>query len=234
MSRSPASQFRVRDGVSVRPRLPVEIGRPVIDQPPPTLEEITARGGRRGGVLYRMGERGIDHFAACARSFRGPVPEARPESMRHGGDGEFFDELAQRCVGERLPTGIGEDQAGAIARSLYVVQARKRPPRKWDTVIPLRVALMRPAGMVQTPTSRSISSGRRQAGFAGSRRRQDQELERPRRSVAAAAVRSPPCRARSGSGPPARRPWSPRTRPMRGDAWARRLRGQACPYLGPH
>ena len=37
-----------------------------------------------------MGECGLDHFAGCVRPFRGPVPEARPEPMRHGGDAEFL------------------------------------------------------------------------------------------------------------------------------------------------
>ena len=55
---------------------PPEVGRPVVHQAAPTLEEITAGVGRLGGVLYRMGERGLDHFAGCARPFRGPVPEA--------------------------------------------------------------------------------------------------------------------------------------------------------------
>ena len=54
--------------------------RPVVHQAPPTLEEIAARIGRLRGVLYRMGERGLDHFAGCACPFRGPVPEARPET----------------------------------------------------------------------------------------------------------------------------------------------------------
>ena len=41
--------------------------RPVVHQAAPTLEEITARVGRLGGVLYRMGERGLDHLAGYAR-----------------------------------------------------------------------------------------------------------------------------------------------------------------------
>ena len=42
---------------------PTEVGRPVVHQAAPTLEEITAGVGRLGGVLYRMGERGLGHFA---------------------------------------------------------------------------------------------------------------------------------------------------------------------------
>ena len=54
---------------------------------------------------------------------RRPVPEARPEPMRHGGDAEFFDQLAQRCVAARLPTRGGEHEAGAIAPSGRVARA---------------------------------------------------------------------------------------------------------------
>ena len=46
------------------PQLPVyltEVDCPVVDQAAPTLEEITAGVGRLGGVLYRVGERGLDH-----------------------------------------------------------------------------------------------------------------------------------------------------------------------------
>ena len=71
-------------------RVPHEVGGPLVHQAAPTLEEITAGVGRLGGVLYRMGECGLDHFAGCVRPFRGPVPEARPEPMRHGGDAEFL------------------------------------------------------------------------------------------------------------------------------------------------
>ena len=52
---------------------------PVVHQAVPTLEEITAGVGRLRRVTHRMGERGLDHLAGCARPFRGPVPEARPE-----------------------------------------------------------------------------------------------------------------------------------------------------------
>ena len=72
---------------------PTKVARPVVHQAALTLEEITARVGRRGGVLYRMGECGLDHFAGCARPFRGPVPEARPEPMRHGGEAEFLGQF---------------------------------------------------------------------------------------------------------------------------------------------
>ena len=55
-----------------------------------TLEEVAARIGRFGRVAHRMGERGLNHFAGCVCPLRRPVPEARSEPMRRGGDAEFF------------------------------------------------------------------------------------------------------------------------------------------------
>ena len=49
------------------PVCPPEVARPVVHQAAPTLEEITPRVGRLGGVLYRMGGRGLDYLAGCAR-----------------------------------------------------------------------------------------------------------------------------------------------------------------------
>ena len=37
-----------------------------------------------------MGESGFDHLTRRIRLLRRPVPEARPEPMRHGGHAEFF------------------------------------------------------------------------------------------------------------------------------------------------
>ena len=57
------------------PHLPVcstEIGGQVVHEAAPTLEEITAGVGRLGGVLYRMGECGLDHFAGSGPC--SPVP----------------------------------------------------------------------------------------------------------------------------------------------------------------
>ena len=82
--------------------LPGQVCRPVVHQASPALEEIAARIGRLYRVAYRMGERGLDHFTGCVCLFCGPIPEARPEPMRHGGDAEFFDQFRQRNVRERL------------------------------------------------------------------------------------------------------------------------------------
>ena len=118
-ARSPTSWHHV-------PAFPTEVGGPVAHQAASTLEEITARIGRLCRVAHRMGERRFDHFAGCVCLFRRPVPEARPEPMRHGGDAEFFDQFRQRHVGERLPAWTAEHQAGTVTAFPCVVQERKR------------------------------------------------------------------------------------------------------------
>ena len=121
--RSPASRHHMSACLT-------EISRPVVHQAAPTLEKIAARVGRLGGVLYRMGECGLDHLTRRIRLLRGPVPEARPEPMRHGGDAEFLGQSRERHGGEWLPTQTAEHEAGAIAQFLYLVQDRARPPRE--------------------------------------------------------------------------------------------------------
>ncbi len=91
--------------------------------------KITARICCVCRVAHRMSERRFDHFAGCVRPLRRPIPKARPEPMRHGGDAEFFDQFRQRHGGEWLPAPTAEHEAGAIAQSRCVVQDRERAPR---------------------------------------------------------------------------------------------------------
>ena len=79
--------------------------------------------------------------------------------------------------GEWLPAQTAEHEAGAIAQSLYVVQDRECPPRERDAVISLRLHARGGEG----PDARVqvYFVPRRQAHFAGPRRRQHQEPERP-------------------------------------------------------
>ena len=109
-------------------KLPLPLGgvHIVVHQAPPTLEEIAARIGRLRGVLYRMGERSLDHLAGCARPFLGPVPEARPEPMRHGGEAEFLDQFRERRVGEWLPPDCGI--LGPCRHCVSVRRAGSRAP----------------------------------------------------------------------------------------------------------
>ena len=61
----------------------VLIADALVHQAAATLEEITAGVGRLCLVAHRMGERGLDHLTRRIRLLRGPVPETRPEPMRH-------------------------------------------------------------------------------------------------------------------------------------------------------
>ena len=107
-----------------------EVVRPVVHQAVAAREQIRPRVGRLRRVAHRMGKRRFDHFTGRICLLRRSVPEARPEPMRLRREAEFLDQLRQRHVGERLPAGTAEDQAGAIAQSLHVVQDRKRSPRE--------------------------------------------------------------------------------------------------------
>ena len=44
-------------------------------------------------VMQFSGERRFDHLTRCIRLLRRPVPKARPEPMRHGGEAEFLDQF---------------------------------------------------------------------------------------------------------------------------------------------
>ena len=88
---SPASCHHV-------PAFPTEVGSPVVHQASPALEEITARIGRLGGVAYRMGERRFDHLTRRIRLLRGPIPEARPEPMRHCGEALLHESSRARTM----------------------------------------------------------------------------------------------------------------------------------------
>ena len=111
---TPVTTMRVPRIVAASPErdnlrgLPFEVGRPIVHQAAPTLEEITARISCLGGVLDRRGERGLDHFAGCTRPFRGPVPEARPEPMRHGAMPSSLISWLSVASESSFPRGFGE------------------------------------------------------------------------------------------------------------------------------
>ena len=124
--------------------------------PTPALEEITAGVGRLGGVLYRMGECGLDHFAGCVRPFRGPVPEARPEPVRHAAMPSSLANFDSVTVESGFPRRLRNTRPVpllSLGTSCRIASARPESGT-WRS----RFAFMRAAGMVQTPASRSISS----------------------------------------------------------------------------
>ena len=72
------------------PTLAREIGRPIVHEPTPTLEQIRAPIGR------------LDDLARMIRLFRRPVPERRPEAVRHGRDLQVPEQSRQRHAREWL------------------------------------------------------------------------------------------------------------------------------------
>ena len=63
---------------------------PTIEQPPKASSRTAPR---------------PNHLTRRIRLLRRPVPEARLDPMRHGGDAEFFERPAQRLVGDLNGTG---------------------------------------------------------------------------------------------------------------------------------
>ena len=59
-----------------------DIGCPVVHQQAPTFEQVGARVGRLGLVPHHVRQRRLDHLPRVVCPFRGPVPEAGPESVR--------------------------------------------------------------------------------------------------------------------------------------------------------
>ena len=64
--------------------LDVQIGRPIVHEPPPTLEQIRPGIGRFDLVRDHVRERGLDDLARVIRVLGRPVAETRPEPMRYG------------------------------------------------------------------------------------------------------------------------------------------------------
>ena len=87
-----------------------------------------ARIGRLCRVAHRMGERGLDHFAWCVCPLSRPIPKARPEPMRHGGDAEFFDQFRQRHV-QRAACRVDCGTPSPYRHCVSVRRTESRAPR---------------------------------------------------------------------------------------------------------
>ena len=59
----------------------VEVGCPIVHEPPPPFEQVRPRVGRLHLVLDHVGERGLDDFTWMIRFLGGPIPERRPEAV---------------------------------------------------------------------------------------------------------------------------------------------------------
>ena len=66
-------------------------------------------------VLHHMRQRRLDDLAGMVSLLGRPVPEARPEPVRHGRDLERCEQSTQMLFNDRLPVADGEDNRTAVA-----------------------------------------------------------------------------------------------------------------------
>ena len=86
---------------------------PVIHQPTPTLEQVGASVRGLDLVLHHMRQRCLDDLPGVIRLVGRPIPERRPEPVRHGRDLFCWSNWRSWGVGEGLPGLSGEDQPSA-------------------------------------------------------------------------------------------------------------------------
>ena len=95
--------------------------RRVIHEPAPTLEQVGAPVGRLDPVADHVRQSRLDHLPGMVCLLTQPVPEARPEAVRHRRDVQLPEQFRQRRVRERLASNARKHQRTA---------ARERPRRQ--------------------------------------------------------------------------------------------------------
>ena len=151
---------------------------PIVHEPPPPLEQVRPRVRRFDLVLDDMRQRRLDDLPRMVRLLGGPVPERRPEAVRHGCDSMVLEHLGQRRRGDRLPAAHGKHERIAVAERPRGVENLQRPPAQRDPVLALR---LHPRSGNRPHTAGNVDLGpRRQPHLTGPRRGQHQKLERQR------------------------------------------------------
>ena len=89
---APASQLREKAGGTCL--LPQEHGPRLHERSPP-LEQVRAPVGRLDAFRVHVGQRQLAHLPRRVRTLRHPVPEARPEPVRHHPDLQLADKLRE-------------------------------------------------------------------------------------------------------------------------------------------
>ena len=97
-----------------------------VHQWPPGVEQVAPRIRRFGLVTDDVRERGLYYLPRVTRPLGRPVPERRPEAMRHGSDPQLIEQLRQPRVGQLLAARAGKDQPGALRRCRACAQALGR------------------------------------------------------------------------------------------------------------
>ena len=113
-----------------------ELGGPIVHQPPPTLEQVGACVNGLDLVLDHVRQRRLDDLARMVCLLRRPVPERRPEGVRHSGDAATSRwGSASRCVTMSFcgpSTGSTRSQGLSFRRSMAIARSRTDRTR-WRT-----------------------------------------------------------------------------------------------------
>ena len=97
------------------PARPVKVGRPVVHEPPPPLEQVRPRVGGFDLVLNDMRQRRLDDLARVVGLLRRPVPERRAEAVWNAGDAAAFEQPAKLLGIQRHAAPVGEHQRTGVA-----------------------------------------------------------------------------------------------------------------------
>ena len=117
-----------------------QVAGPVIHEPAPTLEQVRAPVGclDLAADLVRQGS--LRHLARMIGLFGRPVPEARPEAVRHGCDLQLPEQFRHRRVPDRLAPNARKHQRTAARERPRLLQDLQGATAQRDPVlaIPLR------------------------------------------------------------------------------------------------
>ena len=117
-----------------------QVAGPVIHEPAPTLEQVRPPVGclDLAADLVRQGS--LRHLARMIGLFGRPVPEARPEAVRHRRDLQLPEQFRQRRVRERLAPNAGKHEPTAATDCPRLLQDFQGATAQRDPVlaIPLR------------------------------------------------------------------------------------------------
>ena len=120
----------------LRPSAPAgQVAGPVIHEPTATLEQVRAPVGRLDLAAYPVRQGSLSHFARVIGLFGRPVPEARPEAVRHRRDLQLPEQLRQRRGHGRLAPPARKHQRTAAADCPRLLQDLQGTTAQRDPVI---------------------------------------------------------------------------------------------------
>ncbi len=174
-----------------------DIGCPVVHQQAPTFEQVGARVGRLGLVPHHVRQRRLDHLPRVVCPFRGPVPEAGPESVRQAPipsccntpDSRASPIALPRWLGNTRPDGMTPVEATPSRRA----SSRISTARLLSGIRCSRPALVRAAGTVPRDPGGAVE------GVAGPQEREAGEAAHQGSDAAPARLVADAVRAGAGN-----------------------------------